>query len=313
MAKRFVDIEHALRWAYRDELPKRQQGDGSWIGGTALSPVGGMISAADEGSVDGEPGYAAARGEPHPEVLAIEAAVKGLGAWVGYGFGPDDAAGLMHGIEHMDVDHVQAGVEAVAAMPAIVAVHARAGSRPRWSWELPVPLPDRGGNGKPRVMIDEIFVESYDRKGVFYAPAPAEIPPGTITYVQSPARRFVRASTARAPIARSSIGPGRRASSRSGRNTRLGGWGWKSLRASLPAAWCRSRRSRPLPHGGRGLASAIRTDGRRNSSKRSAPSRIGASLASRPQRAVGLRNGGGLRRGPRTNRRESFPRWVRRG
>jgi hypothetical protein len=103
----------------------------------------------------------------------MEAAVKGLAAWAGHGFGPDPtAAGLMHGIDHMDIDHVQAGMEAVGAMAGIVAVHARAGTRPRWSRQLPEPFPDNGGNGKPKVLIDEVFVEKVDRHGVYYEPDP---------------------------------------------------------------------------------------------------------------------------------------------
>jgi len=50
-----------------------------------------------------------ALGEPDPDAIAIEAAVKGLSAWRSHGFGPDDAAGLKYGIQHMDVDHLQAG------------------------------------------------------------------------------------------------------------------------------------------------------------------------------------------------------------
>jgi hypothetical protein len=179
-AKRFLDIEVALRWAYRDELPKRQRG-GSWMGGTALSPVGAMFSGDEQG--DRDPGFPAALGEPHPDALLIEASVKGLDAWFGHGFGPDPtAAGLMYGIEHMELDHVQAGVEAVAAMAAIVAVHARTGTRPAWPQELPKPFPDRGGNGKPRVLIDEIFVETLDNRGRTYFAPTRNPPPGAISY-----------------------------------------------------------------------------------------------------------------------------------
>jgi len=96
----------------------------------------------------------------------IDAAVMDLAIWRGHGFrdqdNPDapDPAGLTHGFEGLAVDHIQAGLEAVAAMAGIMAVHARAGTRPTWSRESPHPFPDRGGNGKPRVLIDEIFVEA---------------------------------------------------------------------------------------------------------------------------------------------------------
>jgi hypothetical protein len=204
-AKRFVDIEYALRWAYRDELPKRHalprrlgthtqervwspytfpagypEVSPSFREATAGGPSGGY---ADGWSRD--PGFPQALGEPHPDAIAIEAAVKGLEAWQGHGFGPDPtAAGLMHGIDHMAVDHVQAGMEAVAAMAGIISVHARAATRPRWSRKLPEPFPDNGQNGKPKVLIEETFVEMVDRKGVYYEPV-SDPPPGAITFIKA--------------------------------------------------------------------------------------------------------------------------------
>jgi hypothetical protein len=205
VSKRFVDIEFALRWAYRDELPKRHalprrlgthtqervwspytfpagypEVSPSFREATAGGPSGGY---ADGWSRD--PGFPQALGEPHADAIVIEAAVKALEAWKGHGFGPDPAeSGLMHGIDHMDIDHVQAGMEAVAAMAGIVAVHARAATRPRWSRKLPEPLPDNGQNGKPRVLIDETFVEMVDRKGVYYEPT-RDPEPGAITFTKA--------------------------------------------------------------------------------------------------------------------------------
>jgi hypothetical protein len=90
----------------------------------------------------------------------------------------------MHGIDHMAIDHVQAGMEAVAAMVGIISVNARAATRPRWSRKLPEPFPDNGQNGKPRVLIDETFVEMVDRKGVYYEPVSSP-PPGAITFIKA--------------------------------------------------------------------------------------------------------------------------------
>jgi hypothetical protein len=198
-AKRFLDIEMALRWAYRDELPKRRHGgDPIGIGSTFPSGIGLMFGADEAPARD--PGFPAAVGEPHADALAIEVAVKGLSTWWGHGFGPDPtAAGLMYGIDHMAIDHVAAGVEAVASMPAIVAVHARVGTRPltvlaggKLRWRLfasPEPLPDRGANGKPKVLIDETFVEVLDRRGrVCHVEAskldPQDWPDDPITHTQ---------------------------------------------------------------------------------------------------------------------------------
>jgi hypothetical protein len=107
-AKRFVDVEYALRWAYRDELPKRQHG-GRFDSRSDLPSTSPMFRQAvsDDGREwSGEPGFPAAAGDPHPDAITIEAAVKALDAWQGHGFGPDPtAAGLMDGIDHMDIDH----------------------------------------------------------------------------------------------------------------------------------------------------------------------------------------------------------------
>ena len=147
---------------------------------TGGGPSGGY---ADGWSRD--PGFPQALGEPHPDAITMEAAVKGLAAWAGHGFGPNPAAaGLMHGIDHMAVHHVEAGMDAVAAMAGIVSVNARAATRPRWSRKLPEPFPDNGPNGKPRVLIEETFVEMVDRKGVYYEPV-SNPPPGAITFTKA--------------------------------------------------------------------------------------------------------------------------------
>src|SRR5258706_11880489 len=117
-AKRFLDIETALRWAYRDELPKRDHtavpkhalNERVWSPYTRpadfpeVSPsfreaTGGGPSGGYADGWSRDPGFPAALGEPHPDAFAIEAAVKGLAAWAGHGFGPADAAGLMHGMD----------------------------------------------------------------------------------------------------------------------------------------------------------------------------------------------------------------------
>jgi hypothetical protein len=162
--KRFLDIEMALRWAYRDELPKRERG-GPTFEDLARGPP------ADFGNDDGavrEPGFPAALGEPHPDALMIEAAVRALAQWRGHTFGQDpdnsDPAGLTWGFTGLDAGHVQAAAEAIAMMTGLVTCHARAGTRPAWSRELPRPFPGNGGNGKPRVLVDEIYAEIYDRR-----------------------------------------------------------------------------------------------------------------------------------------------------
>src|SRR5258708_35261276 len=136
-AKRYLDIEYALRWAYRDELPKqhappRRLGTHTqervWspytfpAGYPEVSPsfreaTGGGPSGGYADGWSRDPGFPQALGEPHPDALTMEAAVKGLAAWAGHGFGPNPAAaGLMDGIDHMGIDHSQTGMEALTAV-----------------------------------------------------------------------------------------------------------------------------------------------------------------------------------------------------
>src|SRR5213080_1009856 len=74
------DIEKALQWACRDELPKRKpdhsRAPGAW---PSVSPMFSL--AALGGRVDNwsrEPGFPAALGDPHPDALALEAALLAI-------------------------------------------------------------------------------------------------------------------------------------------------------------------------------------------------------------------------------------------
>jgi hypothetical protein len=162
--KRFVDIEACLRWAYRDELPKRQHG-----GRLAGGDVAGMSmfkAAVDEDRRNArEPGFPAALGDPHPDSDIIEKAVRNLAGF--HRLGDDIVAGLGTGLAPLvtAIDLEEAAVEAVAALPGIVIHHARMGTRPRWRSDQPAPYAVHGSNGQPKVLIDEVFVETIDRKG----------------------------------------------------------------------------------------------------------------------------------------------------
>lgn len=155
-ARRFLDIETALQWAYRDELPKRGPRGGPWA--RVDYPDASWMSgaASDRGDPDGptrEPGFPAASGDPHPDSLVIEAAVQDLATVAGFRFGDDAMADLTCGIP-VSFDAVAIGIEAIAAMAGIVAVNARMGSRPKWSAERPKPSWVTGGNGVPKILID---------------------------------------------------------------------------------------------------------------------------------------------------------------
>ncbi len=233
-----------------------------------------MFSGLADASRDREPGFPAALGEPAADAILIEEAVKGLAAWAGHGFGPDDAAGLMHGIDHMDVDHLQAGVEAVAAMPGIVTVHARAGTKPNWPRELPAPFPDRGANGKPRVLLDEIFVETADDRGrVRYEPNP-DPPAGAVDYrapvPSPPLRKGIYRTGTYCPLVLPACPGGHR-----GGACRICGLA-DGARPSPPGAHGPAHEHR-YPTGGRALAAVggggRGTGGRRSCSRRSSRTR----------------------------------------
>lgn len=213
-AKRFLDIEDALQWAYRDELPKRAHG-GSFTG--SISPgfhIAPPTRIEDEpfGRVGRPPGFPAALGDPHPDAERIEAAVNGLVAWAGHHFSDDDMADVTSGIplawrrcEEQDchgdmrcgipqpIDAAALAVEAIANMGGMVTANARMASRPAWRNETPAPhWIDRRGrvshgcigpNGKEKVLIDEIFIQVIDRRGrVTYEPCYGPLPEAAIFY-----------------------------------------------------------------------------------------------------------------------------------
>src|SRR5258706_8045161 len=90
-------------------------------------------------------------------------------------------------------DPAPIAVEAIAAMSGTVTINARMASRPKWSPETPTPRWAPGPNGKPKLLIDEIFVQVIDhRGGVFYEPAREPLAPDAIFYrepMPSPAIR----------------------------------------------------------------------------------------------------------------------------
>ncbi len=99
----------------------------------------------------------------------------------------------------LGIDHQAAAMEAIGAMAGTVACHARAGTRPgpwrgnpaRWVQELPRPYADTGGNGKPRVLLDETFVEVFNERAKRVRHVPVSelpgrrVPPGAPTHVEA--------------------------------------------------------------------------------------------------------------------------------
>src|SRR6267378_5889379 len=190
-AKRFLDIETALRWAYRDELPKRQHGGRYDTRDVTAASMSRLAAADDEQPCDQrEPGFPAALGDPHPDSIIIESAVKHLGDWAGYRFGVDRMDALTSDLP-LAIDPVLVGIEAIAAMSGTVTINARMATRPKWSSDKPTPRWMTGPNGKPKVLIDETFIEKFDQHGMYYEPV-SNPPPGAITFTTSVACRSIR-------------------------------------------------------------------------------------------------------------------------
>src|SRR5712671_6533879 len=153
-AKRFLDIETALRWAYRDELPKRQHGgryDTRDLTAASMSRLAGAAADDERPCDERDPGFPAALGDPHPDSIIIESAVKHLGDWAGHRFGADRMDALTSDLP-LAIDPVLVGIEAIAAMSGTVTINARMATRPKWSSDKPTARWMTGPNGKPKVL-----------------------------------------------------------------------------------------------------------------------------------------------------------------
>src|SRR5258708_8692869 len=161
-AKRFLDIETALRWAYRDELPKRQHGGRYDTRDLTAASMSRLVGAAadDERPCDQrEPGFPAALGDPHPDSIIIESAVKHLGDWAGHRFADERMDAVTRDIPLRD-DPAPIAVEAIAAMSGTVTINARMASRPKWSPETPTPRRPPGPNANPQFLTHSTSIHS---------------------------------------------------------------------------------------------------------------------------------------------------------
>jgi hypothetical protein len=149
--KRVLDVEDALAWAFREELPKRPPSGNIIAAGSPVSPMWryGVFGAR----IDNwwrEPGFPAALGDPHPDALEIEARVLALERLKGLAF--DDPSGLLIGLEGfapgrirndpwspplLDVGRITGEVSNMIV--GLVAQHAKLRKRPEVDWEIPLP------------------------------------------------------------------------------------------------------------------------------------------------------------------------------
>lgn len=154
--KKPIQIEHLLRWTYRDELPKGYEREG--MGLSPASSVSPMFRLADLGCrVDewsSEPGFPAAMGAPHPDALMVNAAVERLEN-VGLQWA-ESRPRLMHDLKDW-VSPTDPVLSSMSFQPmGLVMVHAKMGTRPIWDLGRPRVIRVNGKNGKPVVQyIDE--------------------------------------------------------------------------------------------------------------------------------------------------------------
>lgn len=149
--KRLMDIEQLLTWAFREELPKRRDGDdGMPREYRSISPMFAM--AALGGRVENfsrEPGFPLAMGDPHPDALIVEEAVKGLARFAEHRF--EGSLGLLTNLSQ-NLDEHAAMTGAMGQIVELVRIKARLGGRPSFA-ACPLPAAVVDGRGRPLVMI----------------------------------------------------------------------------------------------------------------------------------------------------------------
>lgn len=153
---RIIDVEEALRWAYRDELPKAPRTGagpmGVGEGWSAMAAFGQYLTDIDDqrngfGCV---PDFTATTG-PHPDAVAIFDVVQALDT-IGPVDMPEDWAPIpdLGELGPAGADVVQRGLEKLISVDAdgnerlrktprqLVEFHAMVGGRPEWVGDKPV-------------------------------------------------------------------------------------------------------------------------------------------------------------------------------
>ena len=166
-----IEIEALLRWAYRDELPKAAAAGGDRLafgfrtGWGGVERYGELLAVVQEPDVRNRYGLIpdGSDGEPHPDAVAVAAAVERLGGCTfdlpegwdpladmgGAGaFGPEGAAAVARGLGALTVVD-RSGRTVLRRSPArLVIRHAILGGCPEWEGERPERKVEMA-NGKP--------------------------------------------------------------------------------------------------------------------------------------------------------------------
>lgn len=143
--RRVLDIEHALHWAYRDELPK-QRDDESRSRHGPRAPLSSLARYVAHGTIIDtsyrDPGFPAAMGSPHDDAHRIHAAVQALR--------PEDISvdgyARRFGSDPVGIDVDDIALVAVQGVGALIQSRARLGSRPDFL-EAPAIEGFKGPNG----------------------------------------------------------------------------------------------------------------------------------------------------------------------
>lgn len=139
--KQKIDIEKALIWAYRDELPKQS------VGGLT-----GWERSIFLGYIDDKPreySLPVALGPPHPDALLLDHAVRNLPT-IGIDW-KRSREHLMGDLAGWLTDDNARVAHMSVSSAALVMGFARMGARPRWDLGAARVRPKLGKNGKPEI------------------------------------------------------------------------------------------------------------------------------------------------------------------
>lgn len=152
-----INIEKLLKWAYCEELPKAGSSHGgtysvgsSW---TSISSFAELLTKVDDNEYGVVPSFEVGIGEPHPDALAIHAAVCRLNELELTM--PDDWNPMPEIEEHekhlqMSLQAARFGIANAKRSPAdLVRKHAILGGFPDWVGEVPVLKPVCNSSGLP--------------------------------------------------------------------------------------------------------------------------------------------------------------------
>ena len=149
--KKKIDIEKALQWTIRDEMPKGQPvSKSAWDTVISYSRLGARVSVSQGGGGDG---LGFLHGEPHPDAVKIARAVADLPA--GIALSADDCAALVGHYAALDRAAVAAVWRASFNPSLLIIGHASNRSRPVWNIGAPQPRGVRHSNGNGIVFGDD--------------------------------------------------------------------------------------------------------------------------------------------------------------